>query len=52
MKPNILFFLLDSVRADKFYGDNKTSITPNLDALIKKGTYFTQTISSPTGILP
>jgi arylsulfatase A-like enzyme len=46
MKPNILFFLLDSVRADKFYGDNKTSITPNLDALIKKGTYFTQTISS------
>ena len=46
MKPNILFFLLDSVRADKFYGDNKTSITPNLDALIKKGTYFTQAISS------
>jgi len=46
MKPNILFFLLDSVRADKFHGDNKTSITPNLDTLIKKGTYFTQAISS------
>jgi len=46
MKSNILFFLLDSVRADKFHGDNKTSITSNLDTLIKKGTYFTQTISS------
>jgi len=46
MKPNILFFILDSFRADKFYGDNKTSITPNLDALVKKGTYFTQAISS------
>ena len=46
MKPNILFFLLDSVRADKFYGSNKTSITSNLDALIKNGTYFNQAISS------
>ena len=46
MKPNILFFLLDSVRADKFHGDNKTSVTPNLDALVKKGAYFTQAISS------
>jgi len=46
MKPNILFFLLDSVRADKFHGDNKTSVTPNLDALVKKGAYFTQAVSS------
>ena len=46
MKPNILFFLLDSVRADKFHGDNKTSVTPNLDGLIKNGTYFNQAISS------
>ena len=46
MKPNILFFLLDSVRADKFYGPNKTSITSNLDVLIKNGTYFNQAISS------
>ena len=46
MKPNILFFTLDSVRADKFHGNNKTSITPNLDALVKKGSYFTQAISS------
>ena len=46
MKPNILFLLLDSVRADKFYGNSRTSITPNLDTLVKKGTYFTQAISS------
>ena len=46
MKPNILFFTLDSVRADKFHGNNKTSITPNLDALVKKGSYFTQAVSS------
>ena len=46
MKPNILFFTLDSGRADKFHSDNKTSITPHLDALVKKGSYFTQAISS------
>ena len=46
MKPNILFLLIDSLRADKCFGDKKTSITPNLDSLIKNGTYFSQTICS------
>jgi len=45
-KPNIFFLLIDSFRADKFYGKNKTSITPNLDSLIKKGVYFTEAINS------
>ena len=45
-KPNIFFLLIDSFRADKFYGKDKTSLTPNLDSLIKKGVYFTQTINS------
>jgi arylsulfatase A-like enzyme len=45
-KPNIFFLLIDSFRSDKFYGKNKTSITPNLDSLIKKGVYFTQAINS------
>ena len=45
MKPNILFIIIDSFRSDKFYGNNKTSITPNIDSLIKNGTYFSQTIS-------
>lgn len=48
-KPNILFLLIDGLRADKFYGDIKTSKTPNLDSLIKKGTYFEQTISTADG---
>ena len=52
MNQNILFIIVDSLRADKFYGNNKTSKTPNIDKLIKKGTYFSQTISSSdvTGI--
>tara|TARA_B100001179_G_scaffold871_1_gene621 strand:- start:70 stop:1425 length:1356 start_codon:yes stop_codon:yes gene_type:complete len=49
MYPNILFFVVDSFRADRFFGNNKTSYTPNLDLLLKKGTYFEQTISSADG---
>lgn len=45
-KPNILFFLADSFRSDKCYGQKKTSITSNLDNLIKKDVCLTQTISS------
>lgn len=48
-KPNILFLLIDGLRADKFYGNTKTSKTPNLDSLIKKGTYFEQAISPADG---
>ncbi len=44
MKPNILFFMVDSVRADRFFGDKKTSVTPNIDKLISSGIYFNQTI--------
>ena len=46
IKPNILFLLIDSLRADKCYGIQRTCVTPNLDEMIKKGTYFTQAISS------
>lgn len=51
MDSNILFIIIDSLREDKFSGRG-TSITPNIDSLIKKGTYFSQTISSSdvTGI--
>lgn len=49
VKPNILFFTIDSFRADKFYGINKSSITPHIDSLIKNGTYFTQAICSADG---
>ena len=45
MKPNILFILLDACRADEFY-NSKNSETPVIDSLIKKGSYFSQAISS------
>ncbi|SVB84616.1 uncharacterized protein METZ01_LOCUS237470, partial [marine metagenome] len=28
MKPNILFLLIDGLRADKCHGNKKTSVTP------------------------
>ena len=51
MKQNIIFLTLDSCRSDKFYGKNKTSITPNIDKLIEKGVYFEQMISSADSTL-
>lgn len=45
-KPNILFLVLDSFRADKCFGKDKTSISPNIDSLIANGVYFKQNISS------
>ena len=44
MKPNIFLITIDSLRIDKTFGENKSSVTPNLDSLIRKSTYFTQTI--------
>ena len=46
MKPNVLLIIVDGLRADKFFGPNKTSHTPNMDTLRKNGVYFNQAISS------
>ena len=51
MRPNIIFFLIDGLRADQVYGQTKTSVTPNIDSLIKKGQYFTNTFSSVDGTI-
>ena len=45
-KPNILFIVIDSLRADKVFGKNKTSKIPNIESLIKNGVYFDQAICS------
>jgi arylsulfatase A-like enzyme len=45
MKPNIFLMVIDSLQARKFYR-GKTSLTPNIDSLIKKGTYFENLISA------
>jgi len=52
MKPNILFLVLDGFRGDLCFGKNKTSITPNIDKLVKNGVYFNQTISSGMSSTP
>lgn len=52
MKPNILFIVLDGLRSDKFYGPDKSSITPNIDSLIEKGVYFDQTICHGSCTVP
>lgn len=51
MKPNILFLLIDTFRADKFFGKEKTSYTPNIESFIKNGSYFDQAISCSDGTI-
>lgn len=50
-KPNILLIVIDSLRSDKCISKNLSSITPNIDFLIKNGTAFPQTIS-PAAVSP
>lgn len=49
MSQNILLLILDSLRSDKF--GNKSLVTPNINFLIKEGTYFTQAVSSSDGTI-
>ena len=44
--PNVLFILIDGLRADYLYGGNKTVETPNIDSLTGSGVYFENAISS------
>lgn len=46
MKSNIIFITIDSLRVDRIYDSNHSAFTPNIDKLIKQGTFFTQTIST------
>lgn len=50
-KHNILFVLVDSLRADKLFGEAKTANTPNIDKLIKNGVYFEQAITCADGTM-
>ena len=43
--PNIIFLLVDGLRADHCYGKNKKAKTPIIDSLIKSGIYFKNSIS-------
>lgn len=46
MKPNILLIVIDSLRADRIFGKQKTASSPNIDSLIKKGVYFSNAITT------
>ncbi len=52
MKPNILFFVIDSFRSDKCFGPHKNSMTPNIDYLMENGVYFKNAISSSNSSSP
>lgn len=47
LKPNILFIVIDSLKADKINGENKT--TTHIDSLIQNGINFSQAIGSTDG---
>ncbi len=49
---NILFLLIDSLRADLCFGKDRRVKTPTIDALIQKGTSFTQAISTTSTTSP
>jgi len=46
MKSNILFLTIDSLRADRIYGINKSAKIPNIEKLINSGIFFEQAIST------
>ena len=50
-QKNILINILDSIRADKYFGKNKASKIPNIEKLIEKGVYFENTTSPSDGTL-
>ncbi len=51
LHPNIIFLVIDSFRADKFSGTQKSSKTPTIDQLVKDGTYFSHAVSSADGTI-
>ena len=52
MKPNILFIIVDGLRSDKCHGQNKTSLTPNLDSLISNAFFLEILLAVLTELVP
>ena len=50
-KPNIIFVLVDSLRADQCSGDEKTAYTKFLDSVRSDGIYFENTFASGDGTI-
>lgn len=43
---NVLFVLVDCLRADAVYGQERGTVTPAIDELISRGAFFSQAIST------
>jgi arylsulfatase A-like enzyme len=52
LNSNILFIVVDSFNENKFHGKERTCVTPNLDLILSKGTYFKSTITAAPSTLP
>ncbi len=51
-RPNILFLLIDCLRADAIFSEQRGARTPTLDRLVRSGMAFTQAISSASSTTP
>jgi arylsulfatase A-like enzyme len=51
-RPNILFLLVDCLRADAVCGEERGAHTPTLDRLVRSGVAFTQAVSSASSTTP
>ena len=52
MQPNILFLLIDCLRADAIVGSDRGAQTPTLDRLVRNGVTCTQAVSSASSTTP
>jgi arylsulfatase A-like enzyme len=52
MQPNILFLLIDCLRADAIVGSDRGALTPTLDRLVRNGVACTQAVSSASSTTP
>jgi len=52
MQPNILFLLIDCLRADAIVGSDRGAQTPTLDRLVRNGVACTQAVSSASSTTP
>jgi len=43
---NVLFLLVDCLRADAVWGNDRATVTPTIDGLMARGTYFREAIST------
>jgi len=51
-QPNILFLLIDCLRADAVVGSDRGAQTPTLDRLVRNGVACTQAVSSASSTTP